>query len=562
MISSRVKKLKIICSLLILVTFAMMLLGGVSVSSAQSAEELQVTPMGPATDAGRFSNPHLVRTFLDEEGREIDEVIVPGRPPEKKAAVARVPEPNLATGTNILSYVPAFDWSYGCSATAAAMLFGYYDNTGYPNMYTGPTNGGVCPMDNSVWGQTSWPSIVCGECPLSATNQGVDGRTTKGHVDDYWVDFDSTAPDPFIGNWPEHSHVDCTGDFMGTNQSNLDNRDGNTTFFYYANGDPLYDYTGEEGDRRDGCHGLRLFAESRGYSVQHDGTNYENFNQYIYGYGPDPTKGFTFAQYKAEIDAGRPVLIQVIGHTMLGYGYNTAEQVVYIHDTWDQGAHQMTWGGTYGVENLRHYGVTVIHLSSVAAPNNPPSMLSNPSPPNHATGVDVNTDLSWMGGDPDAGDTVTYDVYFGTSASPSQVVSDQPATSYDPGPLSYDTTYYWKIIAEDNHEAATSGPTWDFTTQVSVDIAWNCPLGSQALIAPYPGAGRPFLSMPADCGGITASAGAALWGIYYLVETGPGAGRWLWYIPGFVASTLTQLEPDKYYWVVVSAPCTLLIPQV
>jgi hypothetical protein len=132
---------------------------------------------------------------------------------------------------------------------------------------------------------------------------------------------------------------------------------------------------------------------------------------------------------------------------------------------------------------------------------------------------------------------------------------------YSPSNKGHNTKYYWRIIAKDNHEASTFGPLWDFTTQAPVGVTWNCPLGGQPLIAPYPGAGRPFLSVPADCAGITASAGAALWGIYHLVETGPGAGTWLWYIPGFVTSTLTQLEAGEYYWVVVSAPCTLTVPQ-
>ena len=87
---------------------------------------------------------------------------------------------------------------------------------------------------------------------------------------------------------------------------------------------------------------------------------------------------------------------------------------------------------------------------------------------------------------------------------------------------------------------------------------WNCPIGGQTLIAPYPGAGRPFLSVAAPCSGITVSEGAELWGIYYLDET---TGTWLYYIPGFASSTLAQLEPGKYYYVVVSAACTLTIPQ-
>ncbi|MFC1982746.1 hypothetical protein ACFLV5_03060 [Chloroflexota bacterium] len=59
---------------------------------------------------------------------------------------------------------------------------------------------------------------------------------------------------------------------------------------------------------------------------------------------------------------------------------------------------------------------------------------------------------------------------------------------------------------------------------------------------------------------IMVSVGAALWGIYYLDEDVPG-GEWLYFIPGFTDSTITQLEPDEYYLVIVSAPCTMLIPQ-
>ena len=52
---------------------------------------------------------------------------------------------------------------------------------------------------------------------------------------------------------------------------------------------------------------------------------------------------------------------------------------------------------------------------------------------NHATNVDVTMDLSWNGGDPDPGDTVTYDVCFGTTNPPPKVVSNQSATTYNPG---------------------------------------------------------------------------------------------------------------------------------
>jgi len=329
-----------------------------------------------------FDNPYVIDRFM-HEGNWVDQVIVPGRPPPiYRARAAIIPEPQKTAGTNTLTNVPAFDWSYGCSATAAAMIFGYYDNTGYPDIYTGPTNDGNMPMTNEAWGQ--------GECPLSATRQEIDGRTTRGHVDDYWVGYGSTAPDPFITHgWVEHTKSECTGDFMGTNQSQYDNFDGSTTFFLYTDGSPTYDFTLYEPDKRDGCHGMRLFLESRGYTAS------SNYSQYILGYSSN-IRGFTFEDYKQEIDAGRPVMIQVAGHSMVGYGYNDTGTLVYLHDTWDYKPHEMTWGGNY--EGMQHWGVTVL-VPSTAPPgtstlrvtisgNGVGTVISSPS------GIDCGTDCS------------------------------------------------------------------------------------------------------------------------------------------------------------------------
>ncbi|MDD5024671.1 MAG: PKD domain-containing protein, partial [Methanoregula sp.] len=100
---------------------------------------------------------------------------------------------------------------------------------------------------------------------------------------------------------------------------------------------------------------MKLFAESRGYVV------ISNYNQYIFGYNSN-TQGFTYTQYKAEIDAGYPVLIQIDGHTMLGVGYSGTNQLI-VHDTWDYVDHTMTWGGSYS--GMAHYGVTVFHLANI-----------------------------------------------------------------------------------------------------------------------------------------------------------------------------------------------------
>ncbi len=104
--------------------------------------------------------------------------------------------------------------------------------------------------------------------------------------------------------------------------------------------------------------------------------------------------------------------------------------------------------------------------------NQPPNMPSAPSPADQATGVSFDPTLSWTGDDPD-GDPVTYAVGFGPTNSTNYLwcettnttsCSDQQANT----PLLPNTTYYWQVIAEDDHLNATQGPTWSFTTGSSI----------------------------------------------------------------------------------------------
>ena len=97
-----------------------------------------------------------------------------------------------------------------------------------------------------------------------------------------------------------------------------------------------------------------------------------------------------------------------------------------------------------------------------APENNPPYKPSNPNPEDGANDVPLDTTLSWTGGDPD-GDPVTYDVYFGTTSPPEQVVNNQSETTYDPE-LEYSQTYYWKIVAWDDSGESTEGNIWEFAT--------------------------------------------------------------------------------------------------
>ena len=108
-------------------------------------------------------------------------------------------------------------------------------------------------------------------------------------------------------------------------------------------------------------------------------------------------------------------------------------------------------------------------------PNNPPEIPENPRPSNQATDVDIDLVLSWIGGDPDSGDVVVYDVFFGSTSPLEQVAHHVLSNSYDPGTLAYDMTYFWQVVAWDNHGLPTEGFEWSFTTTDGSNSPPNTP---------------------------------------------------------------------------------------
>ena len=103
--------------------------------------------------------------------------------------------------------------------------------------------------------------------------------------------------------------------------------------------------------------------------------------------------------------------------------------------------------------------------------NKPPNTPKNPSPGNNTKDVDIQTSLSWDGGDPDENDVVTYEIYLGKSKNPPKIGSiSKPSTqeriTFDlDKELEYNTLYYWKVTAKDNNGKESKGPLWCFTTK-------------------------------------------------------------------------------------------------
>ncbi len=95
--------------------------------------------------------------------------------------------------------------------------------------------------------------------------------------------------------------------------------------------------------------------------------------------------------------------------------------------------------------------------------NNAPNAPSSPSPANAAIGIDTLVTLNWLCVDPD-GDSVKYDLYLDTIPEPAIIDSNLIDTVYSVPELETYMTYYWKVIARDEHNSETSSPIWSFTT--------------------------------------------------------------------------------------------------
>lgn len=88
-----------------------------------------------------------------------------------------------------------------------------------------------------------------------------------------------------------------------------------------------------------------------------------------------------------------------------------------------------------------------------------PVQASGPSPASGASGVQLDAVLTWT---PGVGST-SHVVYFGTS-SPGTLFGSQTATTFDPGTLDPNETYYWRID-EVNEKGTTQGTVWSFQTR-------------------------------------------------------------------------------------------------
>lgn len=114
-----------------------------------------------------------------------------------------------------------------------------------------------------------------------------------------------------------------------------------------------------------------------------------------------------------------------------------------------------------------------------------PSCASLTSPANGATGINpCNAILDWAVATGSCGSTPTYDIYFGTNATPPFLMNTSNDQVTIPDALNDNTVYYWKIVPRVGGITASGCPTRSFTTGSKanpyyclVDDAINYPSG-------------------------------------------------------------------------------------
>ncbi len=198
------------------------------------------------------------------------------------------------------------------------------------------------------------------------------------------------------------------------------------------------------------------------------------------------------------------------------------------------GTHTLTWNLNYtgSVPEINYNNDTVSEVFSVTAGLPPAPVLTSPA--NGATGVVLAPTLTWNAS---AGAT-SYDVYFGTAASP-PLATNTTGTSYSPGTLTAGTTYYWQVVAKNSGGSASSA-TWSFTTQGSA--APTAPV----LVSPANGATETVLTPTLSW---NASSGAASYDVHFGTVSSP---------PLVTNTTATNYAPGTlnsgvtYYWQIVA----------
>ncbi|MDR9458251.1 MAG: fibronectin type III domain-containing protein [Salegentibacter sp.] len=94
--------------------------------------------------------------------------------------------------------------------------------------------------------------------------------------------------------------------------------------------------------------------------------------------------------------------------------------------------------------------------------NSIPQNPNSETPSNNSTVDQSSVLLEWSSKDED-GDSLKFDIYFGTTEEPPLYEQDLVETSFEVN-LNNGTTYFWQVVAKDDKGAGAIGPIWTFSS--------------------------------------------------------------------------------------------------
>ncbi|MBM3287994.1 MAG: hypothetical protein FJY88_11690 [Candidatus Eisenbacteria bacterium] len=106
---------------------------------------------------------------------------------------------------------------------------------------------------------------------------------------------------------------------------------------------------------------------------------------------------------------------------------------------------------------------------AIAATNQTPRPPVAVTPPNGARDVPIGAlTLRWTASDPDAGDLLLYDVYWGTARNDMRLIAEAASATEVAAPeeIALNAHYFWQVKARDSKGAMGVGPIWGFNSIV------------------------------------------------------------------------------------------------
>jgi len=262
-----------------------------------------------------------------------DKALTPGTPPDAQSTTGPRPAPGvnvagaLAASEMAVSIpdAPAYIWHHGCGPTAAGMVIGYWDSHGFDDLVPGDAH-----------------------TQTTAVNEMIASEGLASNYTDYCepLDYSWINPEPLPDKSedpPGDEHPDdCVADYMKTSQSRYNN--------YYG-----WSWFSPVGPA------MRYYVDSLGQS------DYYVTVSDLYTWWPPY---LTWDNFRAEIDAGRPMVLLVdtdgnggTDHFVTAVGYDVIGDVPQYAclNTWDDGIHWFEFAplasgqpwGIYGAVTFR-----------------------------------------------------------------------------------------------------------------------------------------------------------------------------------------------------------------